>query len=109
MIVNQIFKTPHSETNWAMHMNDANLNWSVIYTIPFEVSLSTKLKYFQFQFLHEYLPLNKFLFDINIVDSKLCSFCKQKDARPSLGGVEGLTPPPPIHKNSRQTEAAVGK
>ena len=79
MCVNQIFKTPKSETKWAMHMNDANLNWTVIYTIPFKVSLSTKLRYFQFQFLHKYLPLNKFLFDINIVDSKLCSFCKQED------------------------------
>ena len=52
-----------------MHMNDVNLNGTVI---PFKVSLSTL-----FQFLHRYLPLNKFLFDI--VDSKLCSFCKQED------------------------------
>ena len=53
--------------------------WTCIYRIPFDCTLSTKLRYFQFQFLLRYLPLNKFFFDIGIINSKLCSFCKIHD------------------------------
>ena len=79
MCVDQIFKPPVGEEKWAIQFNDANLDWTAIYRIPFGCTLSTKLRYFQFQFLLRYLPLNKFLFDIGIIKSKLCSFCKIHD------------------------------
>ena len=79
LCVNSIFKTPNSERKWAIHMNEANLDWTTIYRLSFKATLSTKLRYFQFQFLHRYLPLNKLLFDIKFIDSKLCSLCKIDD------------------------------
>ena len=76
MCVKTIFKTPGSEDKWAFQFNDANIDWTTIYRIPHECTLSTKLRYFQYQFLLRYLPLNKFLFDIGIINSNLCTFCK---------------------------------
>jgi hypothetical protein len=81
--VNQIFKPPGGEEKWAIQMNDFNLDWTSIYKIPFTCTLSTKLRYFQFQFLHRYLPLNKFLYDIGITNSKFCSFCNIFEETPS--------------------------
>lgn len=75
--IKKLLKTPIAEDKWANSMNDPDLNWREIYRIPFNSTLSTKLRYFQFQFLHRYLPVNKFLFDIKIIDSNLCSFCNQ--------------------------------
>lgn len=77
LFVKRIMKPPIAEIKWALYMNDMNLNWAEFYTIPLKSSLSTKLRYFQFQLLHRYLPVNKFLYNLNIIDNNLCSFCKQ--------------------------------
>jgi hypothetical protein len=77
LLVKRIMKPPTAEIKWAMYMNDMNLNWAEIYTIPLKSTLSSKLRYFQFQLLHRYLPVNNFLFNLNIIDNNLCSFCKQ--------------------------------
>ena len=74
LCVQKIFKIPNSEVKWIEHFNDVNLNWGLIYSIPFQTSLSTKLRYFQFKILHRYLSVNKLLAQIGFVNSNLCTF-----------------------------------
>ena len=47
-----------------------NLDWESIYLLPRICTLSTKLRNFQFKFLHRRIATNSFLF-------KICCFVKQ--------------------------------
>ena len=50
-------------------------DWSKYFIILNKCCNDTYLKNFQYKFLHRVVPTNSFLFKINIVSSKLCSFC----------------------------------
>jgi len=51
-----------------------NLDWESIYLLPRICTLSTKLRNFQFKFLHRRIGTNSFLFTIKISESNLCCF-----------------------------------
>ena len=53
-----------------------DLNWTFIYSLPRICTVSTKLRNFQFKFLHRRIATNSFLFKIRISDTALCYFCK---------------------------------
>jgi len=53
-----------------------NLEWESIYLLPRIYTLSTKLRNFQFKFLHRRIATNSFLFKIKFSESNLCSFCQ---------------------------------
>ena len=78
LCIQKIFKNPVSEIKWMDHFNDINLNWGIIYSISFQASLSTKLRYFQYKILHRYLSVNKLLAQIGFVNSELCVFCNSE-------------------------------
>ena len=48
-----------------------------IYRLPFLVTIETKMRAFQFKISHLIFYTNEMLFDRNMVDSPLCSFCKE--------------------------------
>ncbi len=76
--IHKLFKSPVSEIKWALQFEDWDLNWKDIYSIPFQSSLSIKLRYFQFKILHRYIAVNKLLAQIGIVNSDSCTFCKKE-------------------------------
>lgn len=78
MCIKQIFKPPVVEGKWSMILNNVDLNWAEIFIMPLKATLSIKLRYFQFQFVYRFLPVNKFLYDIRAIDSNLCTFCKKE-------------------------------
>lgn len=52
--------------------------WTKIYTLPFNVTLDTKLKAFQYKFLNRIIHTNEKLFSFKIADSPYCTFCKNE-------------------------------
>ena len=56
-----------------------NLDWSKIFTLPHKAVYNTKLRYFQFSFIHRILHCNSFLYKIGVLDSPLCTFCNNAE------------------------------
>jgi len=73
--IQKLFKVPNAEIKWALFFDDLDLDWPQIYTISFQSSLSTRLRYFQYKLLHRYLGVNKLVHQMGIIDSNLCTFC----------------------------------
>ena len=57
--------------------NLSNVNWGKIYLLPRVTTIDSSLRSFQYKILNNTLYLNERLFKFNIVDSALCSLCKQ--------------------------------
>ena len=53
-----------------------DLNWTFVYSLPRICTVSTKLRNFQFKFLHLRIATNSFLFKIRISDTALFYLCK---------------------------------
>ena len=58
--------------NGPLHME----NWNDVYNMAFICSIDTYTRYFQFRFIHNILPTNKFLYSIGLTDTDKCVFCK---------------------------------
>lgn len=50
--------------------------WSRIFELSFKVTQETQLRWLQFQTFHRIVPTNEYLFKLNILNSSLCTFCK---------------------------------
>ena len=64
--------------NEAFNMETFHLDWERIYSLPFKVTLDTKLREFQYKILHRICYTNDMLFKFRIVDSPLCYFCGEE-------------------------------
>ena len=53
-----------------------DLSWRSIYLLPRLCTISTKIRNFQFKFLHRRIATNTFLSKIGISDTTLCYLCK---------------------------------
>lgn len=53
--------------------------WKDIYKIPYISARDTKLQAFHFRVVHRFLPCNRFLKNIRIIDNDTCSFCNDSD------------------------------
>ena len=53
-----------------------NLDWESIYLLPRLCTVSTKLRNFQFKFLHRKIATNSFLYKIKLSETNLCCFCQ---------------------------------
>ena len=56
-----------------------SLNWKKICYKTTNATNDTRLRWFQMRLLHRILPTGRYLFLRKIIDSPLCSFCKQKE------------------------------
>ena len=52
-----------------------NLNWKHIHSMPFECTIDTKLRAFQYKYTMRIYPTNQFLFKCNMTNSSNCDFC----------------------------------
>jgi hypothetical protein len=62
-----------------LFQNSGDLNWEVIYQIPHVVTLDTKTRVFQYKLLNRIIYTNKSLYNMKMIDSPLCTFCKITD------------------------------
>ena len=53
------------------------MDWKKIYSLPFVVTIETKIREFQYKLLNDIVFTNEKLFRFKMIDSPLCSFCKK--------------------------------
>ena len=69
-----------SEGKWLTEANlfgYSSINWEKTYSFPCLCTKETKLRVFEFKFLHRRIAMNDFLFRIGLLPTNLCPFCKQ--------------------------------
>jgi len=57
---------------------DHEINWKSVYLLAFECAKSSKLRVFNFKFLHRRLSTNDFLYKTGLSDNEKCTFCKRE-------------------------------
>ena len=70
---------PSSQMYTKNVFQNSNLDWKAIYMLPCVVTKDSRLRVFQYKLLNNVLYLNKMLFMILKIDSRLCSFFKMID------------------------------
>ena len=55
-----------------------SFNWNDIYSLPFIVTIETKIREFQYKILNNIVFTNEKMFKFKMTDSPLCSFCKRE-------------------------------
>ena len=55
-----------------------SFHWNTIYSLPFVVTIETKIREFQYKVLNNIVFTNEKLFKFKMTDSPLCSFCKRE-------------------------------
>ena len=53
------------------------MDWKKIYSLPFVVTIETKIREFQYKLLNDIVFTNEKLFRFKMIDSPLCTFCKK--------------------------------
>ena len=80
-LIQNISMPPTSIEKWSSLAiyNDVDFDWDAIFLLPHKSVRNTKVSYFQLRFLHRFLGINYLLFKMKLVDSPLCTFCKDND------------------------------
>ena len=81
MLIKQIASIPHkSHSKWLSDCNSQSvdyIDWRSSYSLAFLCTRESKLRTFQFKFIHRRIATNSYLFKIVIASDNLCSFCKK--------------------------------
>ena len=67
---NKVSKKPTAEKKLKQFIGDNDL--TLVYGMPFKITKSTKLQYFQFKMNHGHFPTNRYLNNVNKLDTKFC-------------------------------------
>jgi len=57
-------------------------DWKKIYSLPFTVTVETKIREFQYKILNDIVYTNDKLFRFKMIESPLCAFCQKEDELP---------------------------
>ena len=57
-------------------LQEPNIEWSLVYTLPRKVTIDTSTRIFQYKILNNILYLNNRLYKMAIAKSPLCSLCE---------------------------------
>ena len=82
ILIKQITSIPHkSQSKWLSDCNSQSvdcIDWRSSHGLAFLCTRESKLRTFQFKFLHRRIATNSYLFKIGITSDNLCSFCKER-------------------------------
>ena len=78
-ILNQNSVKPTSQYKWNHIYNIEEKTWKEIYSLPYNLSLGTKMQWFQTRINHRILPTKKYLYNMKYVPSPRCSFCQEEE------------------------------
>ena len=67
-----------SQEKWSVELGCNDLDWNLIYTLPFSLHLESKFSWFQYRINTRILSTNTYLKRINILDDDLCTFCSKE-------------------------------
>ena len=77
--ISEKYKKPNSQLCYERYFNKFDFDWKSIYLLPRMVTVSTKLRVFQYKILNNILFANKMVSKFKKVESPLCYFCKDED------------------------------
>ena len=69
--------TPAAQQRWRDEGFDFGDKWAKIYSLPFSITLSTKLQSLQYRILHRYIPTRRYLCIRNVIEDPFCDHCGQ--------------------------------
>ena len=72
--------TPTAQRRWEADGINFNDCWKEIYTLPFEVTRSTRLQSLQHRITHRYFPTKRYLFNVQIATDPFCDDCGEVDS-----------------------------
>lgn len=77
LILKGIKRTTNSQTKWERELDCkvTNKEWQDISVLPFKMTKDTKLQCFQYRILNHIIATNRLLYQINLRNDDLCSFC----------------------------------
>ena len=78
ILIGPLVKAPTSQKSWEKLLCRQDLDWASIYMIPRMVTVESKLRIFKYKVLNNILYLNDRLYKMGIVQTPLCSLCKQE-------------------------------
>ena len=78
ILIRPLVKAPTSQKSLEKLLCRQDLDWAGIYMIPRMVTVESKLRIFQYKVLNNILYLNDRLYKMGIVQTPLCSLCKQE-------------------------------
>lgn len=84
ILMKKKIKTPTARYKWMQILNDCEEiqlagHWTYWLFLPNKHTREVRLKSFQFRISHRTLPCNKYLRQIRILQSPVCSFCAKED------------------------------
>ena len=76
------YDKPTCQSHHKKKFDDYDFHWKLIYRIPRNATLETKIRNLQYNLLNNVLYLNKNLFQFGIISKSKCSFCEVYDETP---------------------------
>ena len=74
-LIQPIKRNPTAQRIMEALLQEPNIEWSLVYTIPRKVTIDTSTRIFQYKILNNILYLNNRLYKMTIAESPLCSLC----------------------------------
>ena len=78
-ILNKNPSVTKGKARWNELLEIDKEEWKIIHNLPFKLTKSSKLQWFQYRIINKILATNTFLFKIKKVNSKLCTFCHREE------------------------------
>ena len=79
MILNRNNDKATPQLKWENIYSIEQETWKIIYSSPFNLSLGTKLQWYQTRINHRILPSINHLYTIKYVQSPICNFCQEEE------------------------------
>ena len=74
-LIQPIKRNPTAQRIMEALLQEQNIEWSLVYTLPRKVTIDTSTRIFQYKILNNILYLNNRLYKMTIAKSTLCSLC----------------------------------
>lgn len=82
--VRQVKPSFSCKDSWGRDLDDDRLlqeeNWDDIFSLPFKITIETKLQSFGFKVINRLTPCAKYLHKIRVTESPLCDTCNEEDS-----------------------------
>ena len=75
LIKQKIPNKPKYKIKWSTNHPIEDIEWEIILTQSYNITIDTKLREFQYKYLMNIIPDNSFLHKCHLVQSSLCDFC----------------------------------
>ena len=78
VFINKLTLPPTSIAKWDLAFPHLSIEWDNCFSMAWATVYESKIRYFQFRFLHRILPTNSLCFKMKIKASPLCTFCSSE-------------------------------